>query len=43
MLGEDGLGRVGGTDRRCSRTRSYRNVGIELPSLTSNLVHERRR
>ena len=47
MLGEDGLGRVGETDRRfpsrCLRTHGYRNVGIELPSLTPKPVHERRR
>ena len=47
MLEEDGLGRVGGTDRRflsrSPRTHNYRNVGIELPLLTLNQVHERRR
>jgi hypothetical protein len=47
MLGKDGSGRVGGTDRRfrsrCPRTHSHLNVAIELASLTPNPVHERRR
>lgn len=47
MLGKDGPGRVGGTDRRFRsrypHTHSHLNVATELASLTPNPVHERRR